>query len=542
MKVGRPSSSLLDETGNVCCFFDHWVGRAPDRPALLVPRQRRGGAVLHESVTFGELDRGGSRVAGALAERGIGRGDRVLLMVPMSAQLYEVMLGVLKLGACAVFVDPWASLDVLSSMVERTKPDAFVGAPKAHLLRALSPAVRRIPLKLSAGAPALLGGRLEALQRGRPARRPALVIERDEGALLTFTTGSTGRPRGALRSHAFLDAQGAALARHLPREDGDVDMTSLPVFVLSNLAAGVPSVLPLVDFRRVADVDGGVIVEQIRATGVRTLGGSPAFLAAVVRWALAHDVTLPGVRGVATGGAPVEPELLEGLRQVCPDARGNIRVLYGSTEVEPISQIEADEVLRDRAPAAGTCVGRPVPELAVRVARVTDAGAVPTALDVEPGTPGELLVCGAHVQRDYWQDEAATRATKLEGDDGRLWHRTGDVGYLDERGRLWLLGRARDVLSTDEGALYPWPVEAIARRVEGVDAAALLSLDGQAAVAFELALGAARAPVAAEIVRACREAGFAVARAVVVDRIPVDPRHNSKVDHRRLRAALEGAA
>ncbi len=398
----------------------------------------------------------------------------------------------------------------------------------------------------------LLGRRLEDLIARGPTAFPLATCGLDDPGLITFTTGSTGTPKGANRTQRFMNAQGAAIAHHLRRLPGDVDMPALPIFVLSNLGAGVPSVLPLVDFMRIAAVDPATIVQQVRDWRVTTIGGSPSYLLPIARWCVEQGVTLDTLRGVVAGGAPVPPRLLDLLRRCCPNARGLIEVLYGSTEAEPVARIEADEVLGETAAETergrGNCVGAPVPEVEVKLVRPR---AGPWALgpdgwpgvEVAPGDVGEVLVSGEHVQRDYYRNPAAVLENKVTGPDGRVWHRMGDLAWRDDRGRLWLVGRVNDAIPRARGrTLYPIQVEGRAQSVEGVERCGLVEVDGQAVLALVPAPGAPREVVVARVTAALDEVGLGVDRVVPVASIPLDPRHNAKVERAKLRAQLQAGA
>lgn len=554
--VGLPPRDTIAATRNVIGYFDAWVARDPERTAIVFPRGRAG-AVAYDSVTYGQLAADVARCAGGLRALGVEPGDRVLIMVPMSRPLYTFLMAVLKLGATAVFIDPWAPLDQIAYAAELVEPKVFAGVAKAHLLRVMRRAFRRIPIQLVACStwpllPRLLGRSVESLYRGGRAEPVEEVVPRDpdDTALITFTSGSSGVPKGSNRTHAFLDAQAIALEHHLEREPGDVDMPALPVFVLNNLVLGVPSVLPLVDFRRIADVEPAAIVQELRDWKVTTIGGSPAYLAPIAAHCRAEGVALETVRGVVTGGAPVPPPLLRELREVCPGARGNVTVLFGSTEAEPVACIEADEVLGETAARTeageGNCVGRPVPDVELKVVRPDPGpwqleGRGWDAVEVAPGEVGELLVTGDHVQKDYYRNPDAVRANKVEGPDGRVWHRMGDLARRDDQGRLWLVGRVHDVVRSGDAVLYPIQVEGRANACPGVRASGLVALGDRAVLAIEAA-GADPAPGLAEAVRAAVTGdGFPVDEVVPVAAIPVDPRHNAKVDHGRLRAQLEAA-
>lgn len=509
----------------------------PDRIAITEYRWGR-----PRRLTFGELGDAVAATAATLRARGVTRGDRVLLLVPMSAALYVAMLGCLHVGATAVFVDAWADRRRLDAAVRKADPRAFIGSWKAQLLRLVSPSVRRIPVHLVATA---------AVQAPGSAPRIACArAEADDVALITFTTGSTGAPKAALRTHAFLWAQHRALAEHLRLREEDVDMPTLPIFVLNNLALGVTSVIPAFDPRRPAEIDPARIWRQVVAEGVTTTSGSPAFYDRLLEWGGARHERLP-VRALFTGGAPVLPPLARRLQE---GITGRAEVIYGSTEAEPISGIGTAELLEAEARAArvaggdstagGVCVGTPSPSVELRLIRACDTPVTAgpdglAALAVEAGAIGEIVVSGAHVLRGYLDDPMAERATKIP-DGARVWHRTGDAGRLDAEGRLWLMGRVRERVVRDGTTWWGLAAEVRALRDARVRHAAYLGVaDG---------LGGARAVLVVESTASWSEADRSalVARVAphpvdevrVLQRIPRDPRHASKTDVEALRRLL----
>jgi acyl-CoA synthetase (AMP-forming)/AMP-acid ligase II len=221
---------------------------------------------------------------------------------------------------------------------------------------------------------------------------------------------------------------------------------------------------------------------------------------------------------------------------MCPRAVGRVRVLFGSTEVEPVAEIDARDVLEETAEGTragrGHCVGRAHEALEVKLLRPTEGPIVLDGrgfapLEVAPGEPGEIVVAGPHVQDRYLDDEAAMRALKIRGPDGRLWHRMGDVATRDALGRLWLLGRVGDAVPIGDREVYPLQVEPLVDALPEVRRAALVSVWGRPVLALEASGEAARVKA-----RALPELlGVDV---VIVPRIPVDPRHNAKIQ----RAAL----
>jgi acyl-CoA synthetase (AMP-forming)/AMP-acid ligase II len=516
----------------------------PERDAIV-----EGFGTSARRLSFGELDARVRALAAGLGGRGIGPGDAVLLFVPMSADLYVALLACLHRGATAVFVDAWADRRRLDAAVRIAAPKAFIGSPKAHLLRLMSPAVRDISVHLSAGRRLLPLARYE---RGEWAEGAADAVRVDGSApaLVTFTTGSTGTPKAAARSHDFLWAQHRALAGHLRPLEGDVDMPTLPVFVLNNLASGIPSVLPDFDPRRPAEIDPARIHRQMLGERVTTSSGSPALYERLARWCADHGKRIP-LRALFTGGAPVLPPLARILDAVVD---GDPNVVYGSSEAEPIAGIDARDMLaameerrEDADHPGGICVGAPVPEIALKLVHPHDG---PVVLDdggwgrweVGPGEVGEVVVAGGHVLAGYLNDPEAERQNKIR-DGARVWHRTGDAAWMDEDGRLWLVGRVKERVVRDGRTWWGGAAEARALDVGEIRHAAYIGLPdatlGQRALLcvetptgrlpdwMREALTAALAPIPVDEIRPLR-------------RIPRDPRHASKTDVGALREMLAG--
>jgi len=514
---------------------DLLAAQAVERPDAL--------AIVHgaTSVTFRALDRAASVAAERLRGRGIGQGDTVLVVVPMSVSLYVTLAALLRLGAVAMFPDPSSGVSDVDACCRAHPPAGFIGIPKAHLLRVLSRAVRQIPARFSTrrlpGA-VWLGGHGREASTLAPAPCTA-----DSPALITFTSGSTGRPKAALRTHGFLLAQQRTLAETLDLTAGDVDLATLPMFVLANLAAGVTSIVPDADLRRPGAIDPGPVLEQIRRFRPNRAAASPAFFERLVAGVRADGRSLDSFCRIYTGGAPVFPGLLDRIAAVSPKAR--VTAVYGSTEVEPIAHIDREDI-RDADRDAmirgrGLLVGTVVDSLRLAIlpdqwgtAQPSMTTADLTARRLPPGRPGEIVVSGEHVLGGYL-DGIGDEDTKFRVDQ-HVWHRTGDAGYLDEQGRLWLLGRCAARVRDDRGDFYPFSIECAAVETLGVRRAAAIGWRGQRMLILEAHDDATRP----EVSRLSESIGWAHLDAIrYVPRIPVDRRHNAKVDYPALLRLLE---
>jgi len=480
----------------------------------------------------------------------------------MSADLYVALLALFRIGAVALFLDPSAGREHLERCCARWAPDALLAIPKAHLLRLRSRALRAIPLKVTTGG--WLPGTVRWLAGATAERVTTNDAQPEDAALVTFTSGSTGVPKGAVRTQGFLLAQYRALAPSIALEAGDVDLATLPVFTLANLAAGVTTVIPDVDLRKPGAVDAARVWTQIERCGVNRITASPAFFERLIAYANGRNGdeskggragsligksgnqetgrrrTLPGLTKLYTGGAPVFPRLLEALQALAPNAE--VVAVYGSTEAEPIAHVEAHEIEADDLAAMrggrGLLAGVPVNEVKLRVVRdrwgkargVLNAGEF-TAECLPSGETGEIVVAGDHVLPGYLGG-IGDEETKFRV-EGEVWHRTGDAGLLDERGRLWLAGRCAARIEDARGAIYPFGVECVAMTFPAVRRAAMVALDGRRVLVVE----------AERDERLVAELSAAVAWAQVDDvrfmaTLPVDKRHNAKIDYPELKKAL----
>ncbi|NJL06121.1 MAG: AMP-binding protein [Chloroflexaceae bacterium] len=493
-------------------------------------------------LSYAELAAATARAAGVLHGCGLRAGDKTLLLIPMSAELYIALGAVLRLGMTVVLIDPAMGHERMQQCIRQVQPNAFIGTAAAHLLRLRLPALRQIPHHFSSDLPVLGARRL--LRGDTPAYAYIAPVASDAPALITFTSGSTGQPKATLRSHRLLLAQHAALHDSLDLVGGVVEFSSLPVFVLGNLAMGGTSLIPPGKLRHPARVVPAPLVAQIQRQGVRRIIASPALLERLGDYCQQRGIRLEQVQAIYSGGGPVLPRLLRQMQQVAPHAR--ITTVYGSTEAEPVAQIAVDDLgptdWAQMAQGRGLLVGAPVPMIEVRI--VPDGGkpslpafasrAAFEAHCLPAGCVGEIVVRGEHVLPGYL--DAAQTQRAYFGVAGQRWYRTGDAGYLDGAGRLWLLGRCAARIRDAAGTLYPFSVEVAALHTAGIQRAALVQHAGRRVLVVQ----ADARLVNAAALAALRER-LAWARLDAVRQwahIPVDARHNTKVDYARLRSGL----
>jgi acyl-CoA synthetase (AMP-forming)/AMP-acid ligase II len=453
------------------------------RDAALAHPERVAFIERERSITYEKLWSRVCRFAGALHARGFAPGDRALIAIPMSVELYVALLAVLKEGGVAVFLDPWVGKRTMIDLAQHAELKAWLGTPKSHLLRLF---VRGIPI-----AP------LRVSRFSGPVRESVHERENDDRALITFTTGSSDKPKGVNRTHRILVAQHERLAEEFPPSERDVDVCTFPVFALNNLALGVTTIIP----------PGGLHLAT-------TATAAPPFFDD-----LAKREDRPRFRRILTGGAPVTDLQLRAWTAAWP--RAAIVVAYGSSEAEPVAHISAEERLR--IDGRGYVAGKIVKGVRARIEPLRKGDRI-----------GELLVAGEHVCRDY-DDPLATKQNKVIDEEGTVWHRMGDTGWFDEEGRFRIAGRVHSTIWRDGEPVHAQLVEQAARgddaRIKRVAAVAIgrrvaIVIESDADVERDVRARLAAAGEPCDIVLVTREP------------LPVDPRHNSKIDYDKLRARL----
>lgn len=519
---------------NLAKLLEEQANRQPDALAII-----DGSQSTSQTYRFEQLALDAARSAALLQANGLGKGDRVLVFQPMSYDLYVVLLAVFRLGAVAMFLDPSAGREHINQCCQLGQPKALIAGLKAQLLRLVSPALRHIPVKFVIGSLLPVAVPLRRARQLQP--MPGIAnCEADTPALLTFTSGSTGQPKAAMRSHGFLLAQHQAIEHALALRPGEVDLTTLPIFLLANLASGLTSVIPNADLRFPGRIKPAPVIKQLTQHQITRTAGSPAFYQRLVTHCENTDTRLTSLLRVDTGGAPVFPDLLKKLQQIAPNA--NIVSVYGSTEAEPIAHSRwrdiSEQDLQGMQSGSGLLSGLPVTEIALRI--IPDQFGQPIGpfseadfneLALPAKQVGEIVVNGAHVLPGYLHGTGDLETKFRVGD--APWHRTGDAGYLDDNGRLWLVGRCTARINDAKGTLYPFCVETAAQFVDGVKRSAMVSHRGRRVLLVESQSTKALPQLEAMLAWADLDE---VKR---VKQLPVDKRHNAKIDYSRLQELLD---
>lgn len=467
-------------------------------------------------VTYKDLYNMVSNFKDYLEHAGIRKGQKVLVLVPMSTQLYVTLLAVWSLGATPCFMDAGF---IKSGMYKNDfdNINAVVGTSKYIMYSNVNANLRKLKIKINVS-------RIERFDNNHN-ELEITEVEKDFPAILTYTSGTTGKPKIAARTHEFLGYQGEILAQTLNYEDTDIEISTIPIFTLSNINAGITTIIANGNFSNLGESNPKKIVNQIITENANRIMAAPGLLTVVTDYCIRKRIKLKSVKKIFSGGGAIFIDFVEKLKEVFPNAQ--IITLYGSTEAEPIAELNMSEMSKEDLEK--TKKGNGI--LAGNIVGVEDCRLIKTGIkeigDISKDEfknlqteIGEIVVTGKNVLKGY-VNGVGDKENKISV-DGKKYHRTGDLGVFDEQGRLWLRGRIKEPYFNIEAALHARfniGKTAVFKHNEKI----ILVLENNKINEEEI-----RNAINFEKIDEIK----------YVAKIPVDKRHSTKVDYKELKRIL----
>ncbi len=537
--------------------FREIVADHPDREAVIYPDgSTAAGLPEYRQLSYAELDDWTDVIAEKLTAAGVARGTRTIVLVTPGPEMYAVLYGLFKIGAVPVLIDPGMGVRKMLRCLQAVDAEAFIGVPRAQMLRMLlRPLFRRVRVAVTVGGPCFLPGAKLADWGRKPV---AAVTNRepapdDDPLLIAYTTGSTGPAKAVVLTHGNIGAMVDQVDAVRERVAPGTSLITAPVAGILELLLGSRCVLPPLIPSRVGATDPAHVVDAVNRFSVRTMFASPAVLIPLLQHIRESGAQLATLHSIFSGGAPVPDWCVEGLRQVL---REDVRVYagYGATEALPIATIESREFLEGLTERArhgeGVCVGRAALHVRARIVAITDEP-LPTwadvlareadsvAVDADVLRIGELVVAGPNVSTRYVWPESANAKGKI-ADGNTVWHRTGDLAWIDEQERIWFCGRKSQCVHTASGPVFTVQVEQVFNVLPGVARTALVGVGPRGAqspvLCVELDKHADRSVVYTSLLH--RRAEFDIATPISQflfhPGFPVDIRHNAKIGREKL--------
>ncbi|MBL4828598.1 MAG: AMP-binding protein [Aliivibrio sp.] len=457
-------SEKQHRTANLCRHLKQATIDAPNDLAVAVQSSHRlipfsAKNFRYQELNFSQLDQQSDAIAHLLNDYGIKKGMKAVLMVTPSLDFFALTFALFKAGIIPILVDPGMGVKNLKQCFIEAQPDAFIGVVKAQIARAIfswgKSSIKHVITVTNGGKLTrfamdmlLAGDSLASLKckYDHDEPYPMVMLADDEMAAILFTSGSTGTPKGVVYSHRMFEAQIEVLKTDYQIENGERDLATFPLFSLFGPALGMASIIPDMDASKPITADPATLFAAIDHYQCSNLFANPALIEVLGKAGVTdqHIHQLPTLKRVISAGAPAT---IASITHFSKMLTSGIEVLnsYGATESLPLTKIASSDLLTttDITDAGGgICVGLPVDGVEIAIIEITEKPIQvwSDALTVPAKSIGEIVVKGPMVSRQYYRRDQATVAAKIV-DGEQIRHRMGDLGYIDDMGKLWMCGR-----------------------------------------------------------------------------------------------------
>jgi acyl-CoA synthetase (AMP-forming)/AMP-acid ligase II len=539
-------------TANIASHLPVIAEQQPDTYAVVVQAEKKQAKASYQTAyTYQQLNQKSDVVASGLKQYGIEKGTRVVLMVQPGLDFFALVFALFKLGAVLVAVDPGMGIKNLGKCLQEAEPEAFIGNSKANFARVILAWAKNTIKKTVLVAGNIVTNQLitsldEIKLLGKTENCIKDETKEEDTAAILFTSGSTGIPKGVVYTHANFTAQVKALKELYDIKPGEIDLATFPLFALFAPALGMTSIIPQMDFTKPGSVEPTRIIDAVNHYKCTTMFGSPALLNRVGQWAENKEIKLPSLKRVLSAGAPMTTTVLSRFKRLLNDET-QIFTPYGATESLPVSSIGSDEIIKetakDTAEGKGVCVGKAVAGLDIRIIKINDEiiSEWNNELELAANQIGEICVKGPQVTRYYFNRSKETDLAKIQTDNG-FYHRMGDLGYIDEKGKLWFCGRKSHRVITESETLFTICCEAIFNTHASVFRSALVSAKDKDKVVPVICIELEKDKKHSE--KELTEELLAIAKKSELTKdiqhvlfhksFPVDIRHNAKIGREKL--------
>ena len=524
-------------SGNLVSHLAEIARERPDQTAIVSAQDNK-----FPSRSFKEIHSDTIALAKSFHRSGIERGDKTLMMVKPGYELIVTAFALIYLGAIPVIIDPGMGIKSLLSSIRLTKPTFLVGDPVVCLLSKLfrkTFSTIKGKVEINPSSFRKMVSKSESEDSFRP-----VTTSPQELAAIVFTSGSTGKPKGVRYLHQTFNHQVQSLKNCFGMKPGEIDLTTLPIFALFNPALGITSVIPEMNPRKPALAHPKNIVEAIISHNATSIFASPVIGKKIADWCESEQINLPSLRRILLAGAPTSPKLVQRLASIL--THGKIYLPYGATEALPVAYCEGRDIILQKdsiQSGAGSLLGKSISGVKVKIFPVTMApfsSRIGELGEITGEDVGEICVSGGVVTDGYYKMPGASFDARFTY-QGEIFHRMGDLGYLDEDKNLRFLGRKIERVETLQGHLETERLEPIVNAVEGVSRSALIGIGRdktkEPCLVVEVASkGCDKQTIQRRIMLSLGRTfpNFEIVRIFWEHSIPVDTRHNAKIHRLKL--------
>ncbi len=526
--------------GNISDYIFSYAEQFPDNKAIIHPYP------LNYKEFQNEIDRfvyGFKRI-------GVKKGQRVLMLVKPGPTMFIITFSILRIGAIPVLIDPGMGPKAMIRALSKIHIDVFIGEPKAHILRLLYPtAFKKVSCFISTGNFRLLKGySLSDIRSTKLERSKSVTMKPSDEAAIFFTSGSTGPAKAVLYRNSMLDAQVKLLQSHFKYKAGEIDCCTFPLTSLLVMCLGLSIVFADMNMTKPAQLKPKKLIKNLQEYKCTHLFCSPMVLRKLAEYGRNKNIKLPSLKQVMTAGAIVPGDLLSDFRELLEDD-ATIHTPYGATEALPVSDINDKELLELYSETnnlnRSICVGYPLVGIEIKIIKIDDneISDLSQSAELIDNEVGEIVVRGNVVTQEYLSLENRHYSKIWDRKNNIYWHRMGDLGKKDQKGRIWYYGRKTQRVITKDGILFTVPVESIFNIHPKVMRSALVGIS-HTDIEFKLpvvciqlkksANNKEKKQIIDQLNDMAKSENIRIRKFIFIKNFPVDPRHNAKIYREKL--------
>ncbi len=524
---------------NITDYVFDFSGSNPDKPALLHPHK----------ISFSGLCLLINRYAAGFQKIGIVQGMKTIVLVTPGVDFFAVTFALLRIGAVPVMIDPGMGNTAMAHALSGTESQAFIGIPKAHLLRLLYPhAFKHVEIFVTTGfSLRCQDHRLKTFRKSEIFNYEIYNAKPSDVVAVFFTSGSTGPAKAVVYQSQMVDAQINYLKTHFNYRSDDIDLCTFPLIGLLVICLGLSIVLADMDMSNPLHLKPHKLIRNIEQFNCSSMFCSPLVLRLISDYCIVKNLHIKSLVRILTAGAPVPLKVLKNIKRVIPES-SVVHTPFGSTEALSITDA-VDSVLhavyrRSEDYFDGIFVGYPLKGIRLKIIKITDdpIELIENAQEMNTGEVGEIVVKGPNVTQSYLANEWANKMSKIgEICSSFQWHRTGDLGKMDENGGLWYFGRKSQRVEAASGTLFTIPCEAVFNQHPAVFRSALVGIKSGyktvPVICIELKTGIKKSEQIKKELLSLAERNECTKKISTVlfhKNFPVDPRHNAKIFREKL--------
>lgn len=470
-------ATTTKEQTNISRHIIEFSQRSPYQKAILCLSGRdANGKMSYSHLTYRQLNQQSDDIARGLQRAGVVRGTKTALQIQPGIQWFAVTYALLKIGAVPVIIQPSLGYRHMAQCIKAVEPEALITSPKFSMIQLLYPSnYQSVHLQINTDRRWLQKGLslVDLLQNEPGPFQIADVQRQDLGMILFSTSNESDEPKPIILTHKDLNAILLLIRSVMGISENSVFLSTFPFFMMIAPAMGIGQVIPSSQSLKALKIDPRMIIESIWDHGITHLLMSPTHLMVLENFLKDAGIFLSPIQRILSWGEAFPAEELQKLHYYINNET-QVFPIYGMAEAPMITTLGSHEIVSETQIKTergfGICQGKIVKDMEMQVIDVNDRPIDNWSddLKVEGGNIGELVVRGEAVSNKYSNNVKADALTKIP-DGKNMWHRTGDVGWVDTKGYFWFCGRKKDrIIISEEETLYTIPCEAVFMRHQRV--------------------------------------------------------------------------